>query len=141
MDAGAFQFERFTETGKSFTARVTLRQNGQIGFNEGARNAFDLEKFGYAVLFFDAKRSAIGLQFTNNADEPGAIEFRKDAKNTYIPAIQFLERYQIPYKPSQRFELRKAGDFLVVDLTLPLSGSSTEQEADSGSANPESVSG
>lgn len=123
-----FQFERFTETDKSFAARVTVRQNGQLGFNEGARNAFDLHKFGFGVLFFDRGARVVGIVLTNSPSEDGAIPLRADPKNSYLPAKGFLEKYGIAFEKAQRFELKRDGEYLVFNLGEPLGGASEENE-------------
>lgn len=117
MTPGGFNFERFTETGKSFNARATIRSNGQIGFNEGARNLFELAQFSYVVLFFDSNQRAVGLKFTNNKEEVGALPFKADLRNTCVNAAGFLDKHGIDYKKSSRHSLERHGDFIVMMLT------------------------
>lgn len=120
MNAGDFSFERFTDVDKSFSPRVTIRQNGQLGFNEGARNKFNIGDFGYAVLFFDRLNSAVGVLLTNDKDEPGALRVVNTRQNTFVPAKSFLDRYEISYGKSRRFWLEQHDVMLVFELEKPL---------------------
>ena len=120
MDDTRFNFERFTDVNKSFSARVTIRRNGQLGFNEGAKNQFKIGEWTHAVLFFDGENGAIGLMLTNDASEAGAIKITNTNQNTFIPAKGFLDRYGISYVESQRFCLEKHQEMLVFELGEPL---------------------
>ena len=119
MNVKGFHFERFTDVGKSFSARVTIRQNGQLGFNEGARNQFEIGKYACAVLFFDGERQAVGIMLTNDPNERGAFKISSAKQNTFVPAKAFLDRYRIPYDESRRFRLEKHEEMLVFELEKP----------------------
>ncbi|MEM7811762.1 MAG: hypothetical protein AAF532_09825 [Planctomycetota bacterium] len=116
MDVGRYRFERFTEAGKNFSPRVTLRQNGQIGFNEGARNAYSIEDRKYAVLFYDNANAAIGILLTNDESEEGALPVRQSKTNTYIAAKSFLDKHRVDYSKATRLTPEQHGDVLVLQL-------------------------
>lgn len=120
MKDAKFSFERFTDVNKSFSARVTIRRNGQLGFNEGAKNQFGIGEWTHAVLFFDNEKRAVGLMLTNDAKEAGAIKITNTKQNTFIPAKAFLDRYGVSYVESQRYCLEKHHEMLVFELDEPL---------------------
>lgn len=120
ISSPGFEFERFTEVNKSFSARITIRQNGQIGFNGGARNQYGVASHRFAVLFFDRNSKAVGILLTDNEQEPGALRITSTKQNTFIAGRPFLELYGISYEKSRRFRLEKRGDLLVFELEKPL---------------------
>lgn len=125
MNVGKYHFERFTEAGKNFSPRVTLRQNGQIGFNEGARNAYAVADRKYAVLFYDTANAAIGILLTNEETEEGALPVRQSKTNTYIAAKSFLDKHRIDYSKARRLKPEQHDDVLVLQLD---SAESAEEE-------------
>ena len=123
MEIGKYKFDRFDDPNKSFAAKVTIRRNGQLGFNDGARNSYRLKNFQYAVLFYDQENEAVGIMLTNNGEEAGAIKLSAGEQNTYISAKGFLDRHKINYanmKKRNRYELKKIEDMLVFELKEPI---------------------
>ena len=91
-------FVRFTDIKtKGHRPRVSIRTNGQLGFNRGAVNRFELKKFHYAVLFYDPDNMRIGIKRTDNADEDGACKLRVKENNAYMAARSFLDSNRIEY--------------------------------------------
>lgn len=114
----AFNFVRFTDTGVSFCARVTIRQRtGQIGFNSGSINRYGIRKYKYAVLYMDEEQQVVGIELAN-AEADGAVEIKQQRSNTYIAAKSFLDKFAVDYSVSRRFDLRKddATGFLYFEL-------------------------
>ncbi|WDI40227.1 hypothetical protein [Bremerella sp. P1] len=105
----AFNFQKFTDTDTSFVARITVRQTGQLGFNAGAINRFDINSYEKAILYFDPVERVVGIELTNENSE-GAIDIKRSPTNTYIRAKNFCDRFEIDYKESHRFELQKDSD-------------------------------
>ncbi len=105
-----FTFEKFTEPGKRFTSRVTIRRGtGQLGFNIGAINRFRIRDFAYASLYFDHRQRAVGIGLLTE-QEAGAVEIKQSPANTYILVKRFFDRYRIVYTTSRKFTLRKDAD-------------------------------
>ena len=102
----SFEFEKFTDTGTSYSARATIRRTGQIGFNSGAVNRYGIHDYAYAILYFDTKRRVVGIGLETGKSE-GAIEIRKSNTNTYIRARNFCDRYGMDYTESHRYELKQ----------------------------------
>jgi hypothetical protein len=100
-----FAFEKFVDTDRSFLARVSIRQNGQIGFNSGAVNLYELGKYKFVVMYYDRISHVIGILPTIEKVE-GAIELASGTSNTFIRARNFLEKYSISYSEPRRFVLR-----------------------------------
>lgn len=111
-------FERFTEVGRVFRPRASLRSNGQIGFNHGSVKRFDMEKFSHVVLFYDAETKRIGVKLTNDKDEPGASTLITRGGNGTVSARAFLEYYQITPKKTTPYDIERDADsgFLVVRM-------------------------
>jgi len=127
MSQQSFNFERFTDTGKSFSARVTIRQNGQLGFNAGARNQYNIENYTHAILFYDSTNRAVGILPTKNTKEQGAIRLVSNKQNTFIAARSFLDRYGIDYGRAKRFRLEKVDNLLVFELDRPIGGGEAKE--------------
>lgn len=111
-------FERFTEVGRVFRPRASLRSNGQIGFNHGSVKRFDMEKYPYVVLFYDAETNRIGVQLTNNKDEPGAATLITKNGNGTVSARSFLEYYQLTPKETTQYNIEKdtASGMLIIEV-------------------------
>lgn len=96
-------FERFTQTGKSYRPKISIRSNGQIGFNFGAIEKFKLNKYKYAILFFDKEITRIGVKLTNDEEE-GICKLQVRKSNAAISAKAFLDYYSIDYTKTKRYE-------------------------------------
>jgi hypothetical protein len=100
-------FERFTEVGRVFRPRASLRSNGQIGFNHGSVKRFEMEKFTHAILFYDAETKRIGVKLTNEKDEPGASALMTRSGNGTLSARAFLEFYQLTPKTTTQYDIER----------------------------------
>jgi hypothetical protein len=97
-------FERFTQPGgRSFKPKVSIRKRGQIGFNLGAINRFELDKYEFAVLFMATDRNSIAVKFTNDPNEKGAVKLSKRKGNYFIAAKNFLDYYGVDYSQSTTY--------------------------------------
>jgi len=99
-------FEKFTDVGRVFTPRATIRSTGQIGFNHGSVKRFEMEKFGYAILFYDKENKRVGIQLTNNKDDEGACTLSVKNGNGTISARSFLEHYNLTPEVSMQYALK-----------------------------------
>jgi hypothetical protein len=96
-------FEKFTETGRSFTPKVSIRANGQIGFNRGAVKRFNIAKYDYVTVYFNKKTDQIAIQFHNDEDQEGAIKIVKRENNYFFSGKSFLEYQGIRYAPTKTY--------------------------------------
>lgn len=112
-------FERFIETGRSYKPKISIRGNGQIGFNFGAIKRFVLENYEYAVLFYDKETQRIGIKLTNEKEE-GISKLKVRKSSAAVSAKSFLDYYEIEYGGSVRkFDIYwdEAAEMLIADLS------------------------
>ena len=111
-------FERFTQTGRSFAPKVSIWSRGQIGFNNGAVTRYDLGKFDYVIFMFDKDEQKVGLLFTTDKAEPGAVKLNKRTAGISVGAKSFLDYCGIDYSTTKQYELShdKENDLYVISL-------------------------
>jgi len=111
-------FERFTEVGRVFRPRASLRSNGQIGFNHGCVKRFEMQKFSHAVLFYDTETKRIGVKLTNDKDEAGASALITRSGNGTVSARAFLEYYHLTPKTTTQYDIERdsASGLLVIGV-------------------------
>jgi hypothetical protein len=97
-------FEKFVQTGRSYKPKISIRSNGQIGLNFGAIEKFGLRKYKYAVLFYNAEESKVGIKFTNELEE-GSLKLQIRDSNAAVSAKAFLDYYSINYSISKRYTI------------------------------------
>lgn len=96
-------FEKFIMTGRSYKPKASIRANGQIGLNLGAIEKFKLDKYKYAILFFDKENKQIGIKLTNNEEE-GICKLQVRKSNAAISGKAFLDYYSIDYSKTKKHE-------------------------------------
>jgi hypothetical protein len=112
-------FERFTESGRSFKTRVSIRANGQIGLSHGAVAKFGLGRYQYAVLFYDKETKQIGIQPTNSAEESGAYKLNIKGSGAAISALAFMDYCGIDHGQARRHSAHwdEQRGMVIIDLT------------------------
>ena len=77
-----FKFEKFDAIGGSYAPRISIRNNGVIGFSQGALRAFKLDSgIWFAELYFDKDTKTIGIKPTSDPTVPGVAKInRRDVK-------------------------------------------------------------
>jgi hypothetical protein len=90
-------FEKFTKQGRSFKPKISIRKRGQIGFNNGSINKFNLDNFEFVVLYMSKIENKIAFKFTNDSDEEGAVKLVKRKNNYFVSGKSFLDFYSIAY--------------------------------------------
>ena len=103
-------FERYAGEGRTSTRNkpmASIRANGKIGLNRMAVEAYGVKEFSHAVLFFDKEQHMVGLMFTQDAFEEGAVAlcWNKEGKDCYISAGGFLTKFKILHKKAGSYEL------------------------------------
>ena len=111
-------FEKFTEVGKVFRPKISIRSGGQMGFNQGSRNKFELDKYGYVVLYFDRENDKIGIKLTNDKNAEGAITLHKRELDVAISAKSFLYCYDINFHETAIYDpiWDAENEMIVLDL-------------------------
>ena len=99
-------FERFTQTGRSFVTKMSIWTKGQIGFSTGSVARYNLTDFEYVVFLYDKEAKKVGLVFTNDAKENGAVKLNKRKTGVMVGAKAFLDYYGIDYKETRQYEMQ-----------------------------------
>lgn len=100
-------FEKFVEGGKAFKPKISIRKNGQIGFNQAAVNKFKLGNYKYAVLYYDSERQMVGIKFTDDKNEEGAHKMQIRAGSGAVSGKSFLDFCGITYSKTMRYDLKR----------------------------------
>jgi hypothetical protein len=117
-------FEKFTKPGSRIGApKAAIWSSGQIAFNQGSMDEFNLSKYNYAILYYDRDSKRIGVEFTNDERAEGAHKLvgRKGSSGTSISAIAFLRNYKIGFGETIQYDLThdKENGLYVFDLKQP----------------------
>jgi hypothetical protein len=111
-------FERFTDVGRVFRPRASLRSNGQLGFNHGCVKRFEMAAYSHVVLFYDVDTNRIGVKLTKDKDEAGAAALITRSGNGTVSARAFLEYYRLTPKKTTQYDIERDNDagMLVISL-------------------------
>lgn len=128
---------KFVNTGGSFSPKISIRTNGQIGLSQGFLNRFDMDGDGWhIVLYHDHELRRIALEPTKDSSAPGAIKVLirtvksadgRTSKTAQLSAKSFLEFSRIQFRDrlhTYRASDDKDGNLIIVDLKNEL----TEKE-------------
>lgn len=95
-------FEFFTDSGRGFRPRASIRKQGQIGLNQGAVRRFSLEGWQFVVLGYDRESRQIALRKAETSDDAGAQKIVIKDGSATISARSFLEYFDIDYRDKTR---------------------------------------
>lgn len=111
-------FIKFTETGRSFSLRTSINPKGSISLNYGARRKFSLEKFSFAVLYYDEEKGMIGIELTNDENAEGAIKIKLRKTGADIAAKSFVDFFQITPMVTTVYSIKNGerDNWIIVDL-------------------------
>lgn len=137
-----FNFERFKNTGSSYSPKISIRSNGSIGFSQGALHRFKLrEGEWYVVMFYDRVAQVIGIKPTQDKEEPNIIKLNKKeavgkenkiSVNAFISAKSFLEFYNISYNKTKSYQAEWSEENQMIILKINNNenhgGGDTEEE-------------
>lgn len=112
-------FERFTEVGRAFRPRASVRSNGQIGFNQGAVKRYGLEQWQYVVLFYDKDTRRIGIRLTKDEKEEGVARLVCKGGNAAVSARSFLYYYNIPHDKTIALDIEQDKEQGMLIVKLP----------------------
>jgi hypothetical protein len=113
------RFDLFERKGRTYEAKISIRKRGQIAFNQGLVNKYNLDRFKYAILFMSKNGEEMAIQFTNESLAEGTGKIIKRPGNFAITGKPFCDFHGIPYDKAKSY--RKIKWFenesaLVVDL-------------------------
>jgi hypothetical protein len=113
-------FERFTRTRtRVSTPKASIWSRGQIGFNQGATEKFNLTSFDYAVIFYDKDTKRVGIRFTKDENEEGATKIiKRPSGGVSFSATAFLNVYGIDHSETRTYnvEYDEENELYVIDL-------------------------
>jgi hypothetical protein len=113
-------FERFTRTRSRIdTPKVSIWSRGQIGFNQGAVDEYNLGNFRYVVFYYDEDTHRVGIEFTNDEESEGANKIiKRKGGGVSTSAIPFLKHYKIEFGKTKQYDLKfdKENNLYVFDL-------------------------
>lgn len=111
-------WEKYTKTGRGFKPKVSIWKRGQIGFNRGFVEKFDLQNYKFAILFFDRENWRIGVQFTNDNKEEGITKLKVRKTGAAISASGFLEYYNVQHDKTIKCDIEydKKGKIFIIQL-------------------------
>ena len=96
-------FEKFTNAGKSFKPKASIRANAQIGFNQGAIRRFRLKNRTPVLLYFDPVDRLVGVEVKNRScEEPALFSLQVRNGSAWISAKAFLDYFEIDYSKTYR---------------------------------------
>lgn len=121
-------FEKFTKAGRSFAPKVSIWSRGQFGFSKGAVKRFNLDGFGFVIFYYDKDTKRIGLEFTNDKDQEGALKLNKRDTGVIVGAKSFLDYYNINYKETKQYDLQHSEEDKLHIIDLQKAEESTEDE-------------
>ena len=98
-------FKRFTKTGRGYKPKVSIWSRGQIGFNQGSVERFNLKNYKYSILFFDDETRRIGIKFTNDENEEGISKIVARMGGISFSARAFLDYNDIDYSKTKRYDV------------------------------------
>lgn len=119
-------FIKFTKTRSRLgDPRVSIWTRGQIGFNLSATTEYGLDKYDYAILYYDKDEGKIGIEFTNDKNSEGVNKLVK-RKNSGVSfsATAFMKTFKIDYSETRQYNVVYDEDsgLYVIELNNPVSG-------------------
>jgi len=114
-------FELFDKMSRSFKAKISIRNNGNIGFGKGAVNKFNLTGQNYCKLYYDTNRKYIGFEFVEK-DVPGVTaKVVSRGLDMFVSVRSFLNYYNIKFDKTRVYQgqMDEESRMIFIDLTKP----------------------
>ena len=103
----------FTEEGRSYEPKVSIRMQGQIGLSQGAVSRYNLKDGDCVLLGYDKDERKVVMKLVD-CEQKGAKKITIRNGNASIGAKSFLDYFDVPYKEETKsFNIEKEGDLLV----------------------------
>lgn len=92
-----YNFNRFENQGPSKEALISINKSNEITFSSAFCNMNKIFNYAFVVLFWDSKKRAIGIHFTNNKEEKGRYALARLSKGggARVSAKGFLNNSKI----------------------------------------------
>ena len=111
-------FIKFTEHGRSYSAKASISKNGMLSFSDGARKRFDMDNRDMCVLYFDPETRRIGIEFTADENAEAVRKVRLRNTGADVAAKSFVEFFDIGVRETTLFPIESDEEtgFAVIDL-------------------------
>ena len=97
-------FTKYVSRGRAGTPKVSIRKCGQIAFNSGAIQRYNLDVFRYVMLFISENKDRVAIRLTNNEKESGLIAIQKRPGNFAFSAISFFRINDIDWSATVNYD-------------------------------------
>jgi hypothetical protein len=84
-------FKKYISRGRAGSPKISIRKNGQIAFNAGAIQRYDLQAFDFVMLYISESKDRVAVRLTCNEKESGLIKIQKRPGNFAFSCRTFLE--------------------------------------------------
>jgi hypothetical protein len=109
-------FQRFTESGKGFKPKISIRPSGTIGISDSALKKFGLNSFEFVALYFDPETKKIAIGGTKE-DEVGSQKLNFGRTGATVSAKRFLDYYDLMVSDTKHYECHfdSESDLVILD--------------------------
>ena len=104
MDTSIAGFKKYIYKGRSGTPKVSIRKCGQIAFNAGAVQKYDLDVFKFVMVYVSDNKKRIAVRFTNNDKESGLIKVQSRPGSFAFSARNFLVLNDVNWSKTVNFD-------------------------------------
>lgn len=116
-------FKRFVRAHRSYERAISVWSRGQASISAGAVKGYGLDQFKAVVLFYDDENLLVGLKFTSDEGEEGAIPYKATKHGIVLGLKTFLDFNNITYADmTRKYALAKDNEngLIVFDLRNPI---------------------
>lgn len=108
-----------TQTDKLGIPKIFISVNGRINFTRIATIKYNLQKWTYAVPYFDDHNIRIGITLSNDKTEGNKINWASGVLS--FSAISFLKTYNIDYSKYKQYNIDydKNTNMFIINLNYP----------------------
>lgn len=96
-------FQKFTESGKGYKPKISIRSSGSIGLNGAALKKFGLDERTSVFLYFDPDTRKIAIGPAGDEEE-GAHRIHLGKTGGMISAKRFLDFWDYDYGKTMHYE-------------------------------------
>jgi hypothetical protein len=99
-------FKKYVFRGRSSAPKVTIRKCGQMSFNSGAVQKYDLYTYEFVILYISNDKGRIAIELTNNEKESGLIKIQKRPGSFAFSARNFLSLNDIDWSATVNYDFK-----------------------------------
>lgn len=102
---------------------------GVFHFNKGALKQFELNKYKYCLLYYDADENKIEIQLSNDEKNSAIIKLRHNIYGSEITSKTFFKYFNIFIPGRLIYNIDKGAnlDFLIINLNKKINKSKKRQ--------------